>query len=107
VSGPDSPRIASLRRMLERAPTDPRPRFGLALEYEKHGAWPEVVEQLRAYLELTDDEGNAWGRLAHALQRLGRTAEARDALRRGIDAAMRHAHPSMAAAFEAELEALD
>jgi E3 SUMO-protein ligase RanBP2 len=99
-----SPRIESLRRMLEARPDDPRARFGLALEYERLGRWEEAVEQLRTYLERADDEGNAWGRLGHALRRLGREDEAVDAYRRGIDAATRHGHPSMAAEFEEELE---
>lgn len=101
----ENPRIASLQRMLERNPDDPRPRFGLAMEYEKAGRWDDVVQTLRDYLERTEDEGNAWGRLGHALRELGREEEARDAYRRGIESALRHGHPSMAAEFETELEA--
>lgn len=100
----ESPRIAALRRMLERNPADPRPRIGLAMEFEKAGQWENVVATLRDYLERTEDEGNAWGRLGRALRELGREDEARDAYRRGIEAAMRHGHPSMAADFEAALE---
>ncbi|MCI0435184.1 MAG: hypothetical protein L0271_16325 [Gemmatimonadetes bacterium] len=98
-------RIASLLAMLDKRPGDARLRFGLAAEYEKAGRWEDVVTQLRAYLEATDDQGNAWGRLARALTLLGRDAEARDAWLRGIDAARRHGHPSMAGEFEAALEA--
>jgi Flp pilus assembly protein TadD len=100
----ESARITALRRMIERAPADPRPRFGLALELEKLGRWEEAVVELRGYLESTDDEGNAWGRLGAALRRLGREEEAAAAYRRGIEAAPRHGHPSMAAEFEALLE---
>lgn len=99
-------RIAALTKLLERAPNDPRAHFGLALEHEKLGQWEEVVARLRRYLELTDDEGNAWGRLGHALRQLGQHDAARDAYRRGIEAALRHGHPSMAAEFE-ELLAAD
>ena len=97
-------RIESLRRMLDSNPTDPRLRFGLALEYEKRGRWEDVAAELRRYLEMTDDEGNAWGRLGEALRRLGRDEEARDAYRTGIDAARRNGHPTMAAEFEQVLE---
>jgi Flp pilus assembly protein TadD len=96
----DNPRIENLRAMLERSPNDARLRFGLALEYEKEERWEETVDQLRHYLDGTDDEGNAWGRLGAALRRLGRDDEARDAYRRGIAAANRHSHPTMAAEFE-------
>lgn len=97
---PDSPRQASLRRMAERNPTDPRPHFGLAAEHERTGDWEGVVTELRMYLDLTDDQGNAWGRLGHALRELGRDDEARAAYRRGVEQATRNGHPSMAAEFE-------
>jgi E3 SUMO-protein ligase RanBP2 len=93
-------RLAALQRMLERNPGDPRARFGLALEYEKRHQWHDAAEQLRAYLAVADDQGNAWGRLGRVLTQLGDHDAARDAYRRGIDAARRHGHPSMAAEFE-------
>ena len=99
-------RIDALRRMAEARPDDPRARFGLALEFERLGRWEEVVGELGAYLERTTDEGNAYGRLARALLHLGREEEARDAYRRGIEAAHRHGHPTMAMEFEEALEEL-
>ena len=93
--------------MLEKHPDDSRLRFGLALEYEKIEKWEEVAEQLRRYLELTEDEGNAWGRLGAALRRLDRDEEARDAYRKGMEAASRHHHPTMAAEFEEVLAGWD
>lgn len=103
----ENPRIDALRKMLERSPNDPRLRFGLAAEYERLGRWELVVDELREYLALTDDQGNAWGRLGNALRRLGRDAEAKEAYRRGIEAARRHGHPSMAAEYEEILETWD
>ena len=97
-------RITALQKMIERSPDDPRARFGLAMELEKHGRWEEAAEQLTRYLELTDDEGNAWGRLGNALRHLGRDEEARAAYTRGIAVARQHGHPSMAAEFEEILE---
>lgn len=94
------PRIDSLRRMAERNPDDPRFAFGLAVEYEKLARWEEAADELRRYLDLTEDEGNAWGRLGEVLRRLGRDDEARDAYHRGIEAARRHQHPTMAEEFE-------
>jgi Flp pilus assembly protein TadD len=100
-------RITALQRMLERSPDDPRAHFGLALEHEKQGDWAEAAARLQRYLEIADDEGNAWGRLGHALRQLGRDDEARAAYRRGIAAAQAHGHPSMAAEFEEVLEDWD
>lgn len=97
-------RIQALERMLERRPDDPRLRFGLALEYLNGGRTEDGVRLLRAYLDETDDEGNAWGRLGEALRDLGREDEARGAYRRGIEAAERHGHPTMADTFREVLE---
>ena len=97
-------RIEALRRMLEKRPDDARARFGLAAEYERLARWDDVVRELEAYLAGTEDQGNAWGRLGHALRQLGRDEEARAAYRRGIEAANRHGHPSMAAEFEETLD---
>jgi Flp pilus assembly protein TadD len=93
-------RTASLLRMLEKNPQDTRARFGLALEYEKQGRWQDAADQLNAYLDTADDEGNAWGRLGHALLQLGRHDEARQAYTRGIEVANRHGHPTMAMEFQ-------
>ena len=100
-------RIAALQKMLTRNPDEPRAHFGLALEYEKAARWEDAATALQRYLELADDEGNAWGRLGNALRQLGRDEEARAAYRRGITAASAHGHPSMAAEFEEILQAWD
>lgn len=93
-------RIETLRKMAAANPNDPRPRFGLALEYEKAERWEDAVQALRDYLGIADDEGNAWGRLGSALRILGRDDEAREAYRMGIAAATRHNHPTMVGEFE-------
>lgn len=102
-----SDRADALRRMMQASPDDPRPVFGLAAELERAGDIEGTVAMLRRYLELTDDEGNAWGRLGRSLARLGRGEEARDAYRTGIEAATAHGHPSMAAELEEELADLE
>ena len=100
-------RVETLRRLLDHNPNDTRARFGLAAEYERAGRWNDVVEQLTAYLELAQDEGNAYGRLGRALVELGRVDEARAAYRLGVDAASKHGHPSMAAEFQDVIDDLD
>src|SRR3954466_164653 len=100
-------RITALLKMAEAHPTDARPRFGLALEFEKAERWEEAARELEVYLALTDDEGNAWGRLGKALRHLGRDDAAKDAYRKGIAAANRHGHPTMAGEFEDLLEDWD
>src|SRR5690606_28307022 len=100
-------RLDMLRQMVARNPDNALARFGLANELLKEELWVEAGDELRAYLAGHEDEGNGWGRLAEALEKQGRTDEAREALRTGIDSANRHGHPGMAADFEMRLEELD
>ena len=99
-------RMDALLAMRDRSPADSRILFALATEYEKLEQWDDVISVLREYLDATDDQGNAWGRLANAFIALDRTDEARAALTNGVEAATRHGHPSMAAEFEELLEDL-
>ena len=101
-----SDRLIALQRMLERNPRDGRAHFGLAAEYEKQGDWARVVHHLEHYLELADDQGNAWGRLGKALAQLGRPDAAISAYQRGIAQAQQYGHPSMAAEFEETIQTL-
>jgi predicted Zn-dependent protease len=99
-------RLESFRAMVARQPDNALARFGLATEALKAGLHQEAVDQFRAYLSMHQDEGNAYLRLAGALERLGQTAEAREALRAGIEAAGRFGHPGMAAEMEERLDSL-
>lgn len=87
-------------------PTVARARFAYANELLRAGRDEDAVRELRAYLELSEDEGNAWGRLAESLTKLGRVDEAADAYLTGIDQSLKHGHTGMAADFEAAIEAL-
>lgn len=99
-------RLDYFARLVDDDPTVARARFGYANELMRAERWEEAVEQLRAYLDLAEDEGNAWGRLAEALTRLGRVDEAADAYLTGIDQSFKHGHTGMADEFQAALEAL-
>ncbi len=100
-------KLETFRQMVARNPGNPLARFGLANEALKAGLHEEARENLVAYLASYEDEGNGYGRLAEALERLGRIDEARGALRDGIAASHRFGHPGMAAEFEARLEELE
>lgn len=102
-----SPRLEAMRAMVAKDPGNPLARFGLANEALKAQLYEEAAEHLRVYLTSHDDEGNGYGRLAEALVHLDRTEEAREALRRGIEASQRFGHPGMANEFEARLDELE
>jgi predicted Zn-dependent protease len=93
-------RIEIFRKMLKDDPGNTTVRFGLANELLKLDRLDEAAEELKIYLGQSDDQGNAYGKLAQALERLGRVDEAREAYQQGIAAATRHGHPGMAQEFE-------
>jgi len=96
-------RIEVFKKMLTAEPGNTTVRFGLANELLKLERWAEAVQELQTYLSQTDDQGNAYGKLAQALERLGKIEEAKMAYQEGISAANRHGHPGMAQEFEMAL----
>lgn len=92
--------------MLVSDPINSTVLFGLAKEYEKSGQTAELIETLERYLAISDDEGNAFGILARAHEKSGSRDKAKEAYQRGIDAAMKHGHPSMAEEYRSTLEEL-
>jgi predicted Zn-dependent protease len=100
-------RIEIFKKMLTDDPKNTTVRFGLANEFLKLSRFEDAASELQRYLADTDDQGAAYGKLAQALDKLGRTEEAREAYRKGIAASNRHGHPGMAADFELALADLD
>ncbi len=99
-----SSRVEVFEQMLAADPANAMVLFGLAKEYEKAGRDADVVTALTKYLRLFNDEGNAYGMLAQAHERLGNRDAARAAYRRGIEVAIAHGHPSMAEDYRMTLE---
>jgi predicted Zn-dependent protease len=97
-------RIEIFRQMLETEPENTVVMFGLAKEYEKLGEWTNVIEMLKRYLSVADDEGNAYGTLAMAYAQTGDREKAIEALRKGVDVSMAHGHPSMANEYKMTLD---
>jgi len=96
-------RIELFKQMLAGDPGNTAIMFGLAKEYEKSGQNEELIETLNRYLEVSDDQGNAFGMLASAYERLGQRDQARQAYERGIETAQRHGHPGMAEEYRMTL----
>ena len=99
-----SSRIDIFKQMLESDPVNSSVLFGLAKEYEKAGQNAEMIDALERYLASANDEGNAFGMLARAYEKAGQREEAKATYQRGIDAATKHGHPSMAEEYRAILE---
>src|SRR5918911_59510 len=99
-----SSRIEAFEQMLANDPDNPSVMFGLAKEYEKLGRPADVIAMLNDYLRRADDEGNAYGMLAHAYEQLGNRTAARATYQRGVEVATAHGHPSMAEDYRMTLE---
>ena len=97
-------RIETFQEMLKSDPENVLVRFGLANEYFKAERYEEAVAAFNDYLQRADDEGAAFGMLARCLEKLGRREEARESLMRGVEAAEKHNHPSMAEDYRMTLE---
>jgi predicted Zn-dependent protease len=96
-------RIDIFKQMLDSDPANTSILFGLAKEYEKTGATEEMIETLNRYLAAAEDQGNAYGMLARAFEKVGRRDEARATYERGIEVATRHGHPGMAEEYRQTL----
>lgn len=82
-------RLTMLREFVEQNPNDAFARYGLAMEYSRLGQSETALDQFRQLLELHPDYTNGYFMAAQALERAGRTDEARAMLEKGIDAAKR------------------
>jgi tetratricopeptide (TPR) repeat protein len=82
-------RIASFRSFISRSPSDPFPRYGLAMELKSQGkladAWAEFEQLLASFPDYVPTYLMAGGTLAA----LGRKAEAAEIFRRGVEVATR------------------
>jgi len=96
-------RIELFKTMLANDPANTSVMFGLAKEYEKTGQNEELIEMIIRYLQVSEDEGNAFGMLASAYERLGQRDKAKEAYERGIETAQRHGHPGMAEEYRMTL----
>ncbi len=96
-------RIDLFEQMLNTDPGNTAVLFGLAKEYEKAGRDQDLIETLQRYLNVADDEGNAFGMLAAAYERTGQKDKAREAYQSGIETAQRHGHPGMAEEYRMTL----
>src|SRR5437016_11491017 len=89
-------RIEIFEQILQSDPANSAVLFGLAKEYEKGGDDAKLIETLERYLTAADDEGNAYGMLARAYERVEQIDKAQEAYQRGVEASMAHGHPGMA-----------
>lgn len=80
-------RIATFKSFISRSPTDPFPRYGLAMEYKGSGkladAWTAFEELMTSFPDYVPTYLMAGGTLVA----LGRSGEARTVFQKGIEVA--------------------
>lgn len=107
VAMAESDRIQLLKGILEQDPANTFARYALGMEYSGRGETDAAVAAFRELIATNPDYTNAYFMAAQALSNAERKDEAKELLRRGIEAAKRtnnrHAENEMTALLE-ELE---
>ncbi|MCS6951762.1 MAG: tetratricopeptide repeat protein [Bryobacterales bacterium] len=98
-------RLEILHRLVEQNPEDSRTRYMLAMELAGAGDLEGALREYEALLARDPAYCYAYFHAGRTLERLGRTEEARQMYRRGIEAAERagdaHAREELRGALEA------
>ncbi len=100
-------RKQQLEEMLAEEPNDPFLRYGLAMEYVGAGDDEGAVRCFRELFAASPDYVAAYMQAGQALARLGRTAEAKEVFRQGIDRAGKQGDQHAAGEMEGMLDALE
>lgn len=100
-------KLKKFKELYKKNPKNPLASYSLANEYFKQKMYDEAINQIIEYLKIKDDEGAAYRMLAESYTELGKIAEAKEAYKKGIKAAMKHGHEGMAEEFEENIDFLD
>jgi tetratricopeptide (TPR) repeat protein len=100
-------RIATFKSFIARSPSDPFPRYGLAMEHKTQGdlaqAWAAFADLLENFPDYVPTYLMAGGTLSG----LGRKDEAADVYRRGVEVATRKGDPHARGELESALNELE
>ena len=98
------PSVEDLRRFVDLSPSDPFPRYGLAMQLRSDGRLEDAIAELAILVEKFPGYVPGHHQLGISLEQAGRIEEARAAYRAGIESAKRsgnrHAAEEMAAALQ-------
>ena len=96
-------RIATFRSFIAKTPTDPFPRYGLAMELKTRGELAEAWAQFAELIDQFPDYVPTYLMAGGTLVALGRKAEARDIYSKGIEVATRRGDQHARRELEAAL----
>lgn len=96
-------RIASFRSFISKSPTDPFPRYGLAMEHKNRGELDEACTVFAELMQQFPDYVPTYLMAGGTLVSLGRKAEAAETYRKGIEVATRRGDQHARRELEAAL----
>lgn len=100
-------RLAALQEILQLKPNDSFARYGLAMEYSSRGEVEPALAEFDRLLAQDPDYAAAYFMAAQTLARAGRTDEAGQRLRQGIEAARRAGNSHAEAEMQEMLDRLE
>lgn len=96
-------RIATFRSFISKSPTDPFPRYGLAMELKGQGRLDEAWAAFEELIAKFPDYVATYLMAGGTLVALGRKDEAADIYRKGIEVAQRRGDPHARGELEGAL----
>jgi Tfp pilus assembly protein PilF len=82
-------RVETFKSFISRSPTDPFPRYGLAMEYKASGSLTDAWAAFSELLEQFPDYVPTYLMAGGLLVAMGRQAEAADVYRKGVEVSSR------------------
>lgn len=102
----DTPRMAQLRRLLEKSPHDPFLIYGLAMEFKKLGDAASAVDHFDLTIGIDPTYAYAYYQKGQVQESIGDLAAAKHTYRDGIAAANKNGDAHAAGEIEAALSML-
>lgn len=100
-------RIEALKQIVAANPKDTFARYGLAMAHIQAGSLEEAVSEFREIVASDPGYCYAWFHCGQTLEKLGRTEEAREVYRQGIEAAARKGDTHARSELQAALDLLE
>lgn len=101
-----STRLEILKNMVAERPEDSFLRYGLAMEYRNSGDNERAMDEFNSLMASAPDYVPAYFHAGQTLERLGRSEDAREVYRRGIEAATRKGDQHARSELEGALDLL-
>lgn len=99
-------RLDSLKALIAQDPSNAFVRYGLAMEYLKHGELQQAAAEFRGVLSVNPDYSYAYFHGAQTLEKLNRIEEAREMYEHGIATAKRTGDDKARSELQAALDML-